>query len=73
MSTETVYLKIKKKYAADILKDLEKIDAIELLDSPPIPDWQKKEVRRRLKELKKNPSKNIAWSEGLKKIKQLSE
>jgi hypothetical protein len=69
MSTETVYLKIKKKYAADILKDLEKIDAIELLDSPPIPDWQKKEVRRRLKELKKNPSKSIAWSEGLKKNK----
>jgi hypothetical protein len=56
-------------------KELKKLDAIELVasDDTDIPDWQKKEVRSRLKELKKNPSKAISLSTAQKKIKQLSK
>lgn len=33
----TYHIRIKKKYAA-IIKDLEKIDAVEILEEPPIPE-----------------------------------
>ena len=71
--SETLHVRIKKNYAADIIKDLQKLDAVELLKEPPIPEWQKKEVRKRVKDLKKNPSKAIGWSEATKKIKQLAK
>ena len=67
----TFYVRIKKNYAVAIIKDLERLDALELLREAPIPDWQKKEVRKRLKDLQKSPSKAISWNEGSKKIKQL--
>jgi hypothetical protein len=51
--SETLHVRIKKNYAADIIKNLQKLDAVELLEEPPIPDWQKKEVRKRIKDLKK--------------------
>ena len=70
---DTLYLRIKKNYAADIIKDLQKLDAVELLEEAPVPEWQKKEVRKRLKDLQKNPSKAVSWNEANKKIKQLSK
>lgn len=73
MPATTFHIRIKKKYAADIIKDLEKIEAVELLEEPPIPEWQKKEVRKRLKDLQKNPSKAISWNDGMKQIKQLAK
>jgi hypothetical protein len=73
MPVTTLHIRIKKKYAADIIKDLEKIEAVELLNEPPIPEWQKKEVRKRLKDLQKNPSKAINWNDGMKRIKQLAK
>ena len=70
----TIYhIRIKKNYAADVIKDLQKMDAVELLQEPPIPEWQKKEVRKRLKNLQKNPSKAVSWNETVKKIKQLAK
>jgi hypothetical protein len=69
----TLYVRIKKNYATDIIKDLQKLDAVELLEEPPVPEWQKKEVRKRLKSLQKNPSKSISWNEAAKKIKQLAK
>ncbi|MEP7233347.1 MAG: addiction module protein [Ginsengibacter sp.] len=66
----TYHIRIKKNYADDIIKDLQKMDAVELLQNPPIPDWQKKEVRKRLKDMRKNPSKAVNWNEAVKKIKQ---
>ena len=71
MPETTYYVRIKKKYATDVIKDLQKMDAVELLEEPPIPEWQKKEVRKRLKDLQKNPSKAVSWNEATKKIKQL--
>ncbi len=67
MATTTYHIRVKKNYAADIIKDLQKMDAVELLEEPPIPDWQKKEVRKRLKDLQKKPSKAISWNESTKK------
>jgi len=71
--SDTLYVRIKKKYAADVIKDLEKMDAVELLEEAPIPEWQKKEVRKRLKDLQKDPSKAVSWNEATKKIKQLAK
>jgi Putative addiction module component len=73
MPTATYHIRIKKNYAADIIKDLQKLDAVELLEEASIPDWQKKEVRKRLKDLKKNPSKAVSWNQATKKIKQLTK
>ena len=73
MSAITYHIRIKKNYAAAIIKDLQKLDAVELLKEAPIPDWQKKEVRKRLKDLQKNPSKALNWNEATKKIKQLAK
>lgn len=70
---DTLYVRIKKNYAADVIKDLQKMDAVELLEEAPIPDWQKKEVRKRLKDLQKNPSKAISWKDATKTIKQLAK
>lgn len=70
---DTLYIRIKKDYAADVIKDLQKLDAVELLEEPPIPEWQKKEVRKRLKDLQKNPSKAVRWNEASRKIKQLAK
>ena len=71
--SDTLYVRIKKNYAAEIIEDLQKLNAVELLAEAPIPEWQKKEVRKRPKDLQKNPSKAISWNEGAKKIKQLAK
>jgi hypothetical protein len=73
MSSTTFHIRIKKNYAADVIKDLQKMDAVELLQEPPIPEWQKKEVSKRLKDLQKNPQKAIGWKEGIKKLKHLGK
>ena len=73
MASTTLHIRIKKKYAADIIRDLEKIDAVELLEEAPIPEWQKKEVKKRLKDLRKDKSVAVSWNDGMKKIKQLAK
>ena len=73
MPVTTFHIRIKKNYALDVIKDLQKMDAVELLKEPPIPEWQKKEVHKRLKNLQKNPSKAVSWNETVKKIKQLAK
>jgi hypothetical protein len=70
---DTLYVRIKKEYAAAIIKDLQKLDAVELLEEAPVPEWQKKEVRKRLKDLQKNPSKAVSWDDAKKRIKQLAK
>ena len=73
MASTTLHIRIKKKYAADIIRDLEKIDAVELLKEAPIPEWQKKEVKKRLKDLRKDSSVAVSWTDGMKKIKQMAK
>lgn len=69
--SEILHIRIKKGYASDVIEDLRKMEAIELLEEPPIPEWQKKEVRRRLREVKKDPSKAISWDNAMQEIKQI--
>jgi len=75
MPVTSYHIRIKKSYATAILKDLQKLDAVELLSEAEvaIPEWQKKEVRKRIREVQKNPSKAVSWEEGQKKIKQLAK
>jgi hypothetical protein len=75
MADTTYHIRIKKEYAADIIKDLQKLNAVEVLpgEELPIPEWQKKEVRKRLKNLEKNPNNAISWQDATKKINQLGK
>ena len=71
MPEEVYYLRIKKSYAADVIEDLQKMDAIELLGEPPIPEWQKKEVRSRLEEEKSvKKTAKVQLLQGLKEAVQ---
>jgi hypothetical protein len=58
MMKQTFHIRIKKDYAAAVIEGLQKMKAVELIEGEidHIPEWQKKEVRRRLKEIEKNPS-----------------
>lgn len=54
----TYHIRIKKEYAAAVIEDLQKMKAVELIkeEDNDIPEWQKKEVRKRAKDIKDNPS-----------------
>lgn len=54
----TYHVTIKKEYAEAVLADLEKMDAVQLSkeEDTEVPEWQKEEVRRRISEIKRNPS-----------------
>jgi hypothetical protein len=54
----TYHVRIKKEYAAAVIEDLQKMKAVELIkeENDEIPEWQKKEVRKRVKEIEENPS-----------------
>ncbi len=54
----TYHIRIKKEYAVAVIEDLQKMKAVELIEqgNDTIPEWQKKEVRRRVKEIEKDPS-----------------
>ena len=54
--SETYHIRIKKDYATAVIEDLQKMKAVEVIREEDIPEWQKKEVRRRAKEIKKDPS-----------------
>ncbi len=71
----TYHIRIKKNYAAAVIEDLQKLDAVELLSEKDfeIPEWQKKEVRKRIKEVQKIPTKTISWVEVEKRLKQLTK
>ncbi len=69
------FLRVKKAYASAVIKDLQKMDAVEVMEAEDanIPEWQKEQVRTRLKELKKHPEKAVSWAIAQKKLKQLAK
>ena len=69
------FLRVKKGYASAVIKDLQKMDAVEVMEPEDanIPEWQKEQVRARLKELKKYPEKAVSWTIVQKKLKQLAK
>lgn len=71
--SETYLIKIKKKYATAVIEDLQKMKAVEVIEELVIPQWQKSEVGKRLKDLQNDAGKAIGWKEGLKRIKGLNK
>jgi hypothetical protein len=69
---EQIYLvKIKKEYASDVIQDLLQMEAIELLEEPAIPEWQKEEVKRRLEDAELFPEKLVQWEEAIDLIQKM--
>lgn len=54
----TYHIRIKKEYAASVIEDLRKNDAVELVpeeEAFEVPQWQKEEVLKRIAKYKNNP------------------
>lgn len=82
MSTSPhIYLQLDLNQLFELVKQLpakEKQQLLNLLrqeqeENIPIPEWQKKEVRKRIREVQKNLSKAVSWEDAQKKIKQLAK
>ncbi len=60
---ETYFIRIKKDYAADVIEDLQKMDAVEFIDEGniDIPQWQKDKVLAAKNKVEKDPSLLIDW------------
>ena len=60
---DTYFIRIKKKYAADVIEDLQKMDAVEFINEEniSIPQWQIDKVLEAKKRAKENPSLLIDW------------
>lgn len=61
--SETYFIRIKKEYAADVIEDLQKMDAVEFIDEGniDIPQWQKDKVLTAKNKVEKDPSLLIDW------------
>lgn len=54
----TYHIRIKKEYAASLIEDLQKMDAVEIIketDEGIVQDWQKTEVEQRIETYRNNP------------------
>jgi hypothetical protein len=68
---DTYFIRIKKDYAASVIEDLQKMDAVELItdDNITIPQWQIDLVRKEKKKIEKDPSLLQDWNTVKQKIK----
>jgi hypothetical protein len=57
------HIRVKKEYAASLIEQLRKDNAIEIIDQndPDIPEWQKEAVRKTLGQINGNPSLLQPW------------
>ena len=60
---ETYFIRIKKDYAADVIEDLQKMDAVEFINENTIdiPQWQKDKVLAAKNKVEEEPSLLIDW------------
>ena len=67
----TYHIRIKKDYAAAIIEDLQKMDAVELLtdENTDIPDWQVELGRKELENIVSGNTELMPWSEAKKHLK----
>jgi hypothetical protein len=70
---EVYHIKIKKEYAAALIDDLIKIDAIEDIEteSAELPQWQKDALDKELLAIAENPHYTIPWNDVKNKFKQV--
>lgn len=61
---DTYFLRIKKDYAAAVIEDLQKMEAVELIDEHnfAVPDWHKEKVLEAKKQAEQNPSLLMDWN-----------
>jgi len=67
----TYHIRIKKEYAASLIEDLQKMDAVEIIketDEEIVQDWQKTEVERRIEKYRSNPELLIDENEVFKML-----
>ena len=70
---ETFHIRIKKDYAADVIKDLVKMEALEMVEDSDVPEWHMQIVTERMEEYKKNPKLAQDFDEAMDDIeKELS-
>ena len=71
--SETYHIKIKKNYAKDVIEDLEKMEAVELLsdneNSFTVPEWQIELGKEEAKKISENPSLLMDWEKARKEFK----
>ncbi len=68
----TYHLRIKKEYAAAIIEDLQKNDAVEFMPDMRdinVPQWQIDEIRKSKEYYNLHPDELISWDEAWKLIK----
>lgn len=68
---EVYHIKIKKEYAAALIDDLIKIDAIEDIEiqSAELPQWQRAALDKELLAIAENPHYTMPWNEVKNKFK----
>jgi len=71
MPEKIYHLRIKKDYANSVIEDLQKMEAVEILTETPIPEWQMKEVKKRLQSIEDGNSLTIPWEEAIEKIQAM--
>ncbi len=69
--SDTYFIRIKKEYAADVIEDLQKMDAVELIneENVDIPQWQIDKVLEAKSKAKDNPSLLIDWETAKQNIR----
>ena len=67
MENFSYYIRIKKEYACAIIEDLQLVEAIEILEDT-IPEWQKEETLKRLKEMRANSSSVLSEEDFFKSV-----
>ena len=72
---EYIFLRVRKDYASDVIKDLEKMHAVELLGSSDtsVPQWQKDEVRARLVAMNEGKDPGLDWETAMARINGLTK
>jgi hypothetical protein len=69
---EVYHIKIKKEYAAALIDDLIKIDAVEDMEASKteLPQWQKDALDKELQAIAENPDYTIPWDNIKNRFKQ---
>ena len=68
---DTFHIRIKKDYAAAVIADLQKMDAVEFIDENDltVPDWHIQLVKDELKKITDNPALLVDWDTAKKQFK----
>lgn len=68
---DTYHIRIKKGYAAAVIEDLQKMDAVEFIadNSTDIPDWQMELGKKELKNIASGNTELLPWEEAKKQFK----